>query len=163
MANKKSVFLANKTIEWIESTTTRFDKGGAAKWSESVNATFEQLIFLLEDSLPNLSSDEWLLIFSLYADYTFPAHGVPAKIASDVMARALARAKDVDPGQLKGKDLELVNKVHGYSQIEKMAILYVIQLLQPLPRADVEGIFKDKLPITISRCVDLHTAALKSL
>jgi len=155
MAFKKSIFLANPSVEWIEATATRFDLGEGTKWSEAINATFEQLIFLLEDALPTLAVTEWEALLNLYKDYQFPAHGVPAQVARDLMSDG----KVIDLSQLKDKEAALARKVHAYTQVQQMAILYVIQLLQPLPRAEIASLLNEKKRLTLASCVETRLTA----
>lgn len=127
MANKKSVFLSDYTSQWIETTTSKPLHGEGPKWSESINATFEQFRFLLRGSLPELSMDEWTIILNVYAGCYFPAHGVPARIASDMMDNlgeiSLDNLRKSQPDYA-----ELVEKVYALSQTEQLAILYFVQL-----------------------------------
>lgn len=128
MATKKSVFLANQTIDWIQSTTTKdhASKEGP-KWSESINATFEQFRYLLRISLPELDQGEWATILNVYAGTYFPAHGVPARIASDMMDNL----GEISIESLRIQNPEyadLVEKVHQFDQTQQLAILYFVQI-----------------------------------
>jgi len=125
MATKKSVFLADLTVAWIE-TTTQKDHAAhdGPKWSEAINATFEQFRFLMRESLPDLSQDEWTIILNVYAGCYFPAHGVPARIASDMMDNVGAvSVEDLTPDYAA-----LVRKVHALSQPQQLAVLYFVQI-----------------------------------
>ena len=127
MATKKSVFLSDYTVNWIESTTSKKLNGtdiDGPKWSESINATFEQFRFLLRTSLPELTMAEWQTILNVYAGCYFPAHGVPARIASDMMDNIGA----VDLNQVEQNYADLVRKVHAFNQVEQLAILYFVQI-----------------------------------
>lgn len=130
MATKKSVFLADFTVNWINDTTTKKLNGeelDGPKWSESINATFEQFRFLLRDALPDLDQNEWQTILNVYAGCYFPAHGVPARIASDMMDNLgecdLAAVEKTMPDYAA-----LVRKVHAMNQVEQLAILYFVQI-----------------------------------
>jgi hypothetical protein len=125
---KKSVFLSSKTVEWIECTTKIYHPASdGPKWSEAINATFEHLRFLLKNSLPDLSAEEWEIILNVYAGCYMPAHGVPARIASDMMD---------DLGEVSIENVrknlpayaDLVIKIHALSQTEQFAILYFVQI-----------------------------------
>lgn len=124
MAIKKSVFLSEQTANWITETT---DKGEGPKWSESINATFEQFRFLMKINLPELSEDEWEIILNAYEDCHFPAHGIPARIAQHIMEDQGAISLDTLK-LLKPNHATLVEKVHTMSQTEQFAILYFVQL-----------------------------------
>jgi hypothetical protein len=124
MATKKSVFLSDLTTNWIEVTTKKDDFEQGAKWSEAINATFEQLIYLVRSSLPELSVKEWEIILNVYAGCYFPAHGVPARIASDIMDNF----GEVDIDDIKPELAAFVRKTHAMSQTEQLAILYVAQM-----------------------------------
>lgn len=130
MANKKSLFLSDFTSDWIKTTTTKKidnELNDGPKWSESVNATFEQFRFLLRDALPDLDANEWQKILKVYSGCYFPAHGVPARIASDMMDDIgecdLANVEKLNP-----EYAALVRKAHSFSQIEQLAILYFVQI-----------------------------------
>lgn len=125
MSTKKSVFLSDVTVDWIESTTKKdHPASDGPKWSEAINATFEQFRFLLRTSLPELSADEWQTILNVYAGCYFPAHGVPARIASDMMDNVGA----VDINELSEDYAALVRKAHAMSQVEQLAVLYFVQM-----------------------------------
>ena len=125
MATKKSVFLSDYTTSWIESTTKKNNQDDKfIKWSESINATFEQFQFLLRENLPELDIDEWKIILNVYACCYFPAHGVPARIASDMMDNVGAISID----ELSDYYADLVKKVHAMNQIQQLAILYFVQI-----------------------------------
>lgn len=130
MSTKKSVFLADHTVEWIESSTSRkinWNEPEGPKWSEAINATFEQLRFLLRESLPDLSMEEWETLLNVYSGCYFPAHGVPARIASDMMDKIGA----VDIGEVETNTPDyaaLIRKTHKMSQPEQLAILYFVQI-----------------------------------
>lgn len=127
MATKKSVFLSTRTVEWIEGTTKKANFDEAPKWSESINATFEQFRFLLKNALPEFSTAEWEIILNVYAGCYFPAHGVPARIASDMMDNL----GEVDLEKLTEFHPEyasLVRKTHAMTQVEQLAVLYFVQI-----------------------------------
>lgn len=130
MAIKKSVFLSDYSVEWIELTTKKTLNNkelDGPKWSESINAAFEQLRFLLRSSLPSLSMDEWQAILNVYTGCYFPAHGVPARIASDMMDNI--GAVDITIVEERAPDYAaLVRKTHAMSQLEQLAILYFVQI-----------------------------------
>ena len=122
---KKSVFLSGYTAEWINSTTQKdHESHDGPKWSESINATFEQFRHLLKTSLPELTVDEWTYILNVYAGCYFPAHSVPARIASDMMDNVGAISLDA----LSDDYGALVRKAHAMSQVEQLAILYFVQI-----------------------------------
>jgi hypothetical protein len=129
MATKKSVFLSGHTVSWIESTTSVNTKEAeeGPRWSEAINATFEQFRFLLREALPELDADEWETILNVYAGIYFPAHGVPARIASDMMDNlgeiSVENVEAVNPGYAA-----LVKKVHAMPQAQQLAILYFVQI-----------------------------------
>lgn len=125
MATKKSVFLSDLTVNWIISTTQKdYAAHDGPKWSEAINATFEQFRYLLKTSLPELTINEWTVILNVYAGCYFPAHGVPARIASDMMDNVGAISID----ELAEDYAALVKKVHDMSQVEQLAILYFVQI-----------------------------------
>ena len=124
MATKKSVFLSDVTSHWVEITTKKDGLDTGAKWSEAINATFEQFIFLLRSSLPTLTVSEWEIILNVYAGCYFPAHGTPVRIASDIMDNF----GEVDIDSLRPEYADLVRKTHAMSQTEQMSILYVVQM-----------------------------------
>jgi hypothetical protein len=127
MAIKKSVFLSDYTGHWITTTTVKKSNGeeiDGPKWSESINATFEQFRFLLRQSLPDLSMEEWQTLLNVYAGSYFPAHGVPARIASDMMDNIGA----VDINKVDKTYADLVRKIYDFNQTEQLAILYFIQI-----------------------------------
>ena len=130
MATKKSVFLSDYTANWIETTTKKTlnekDLEGP-KWSEAINATFEQFRFLLRESLPDLSMDEWQIILNVYAGTYFPAHGVPARIASDIMDN-IGEVDIANVDNLMPEYAALIRKTHVMSQLEQLAILYFVQI-----------------------------------
>jgi len=125
MSNKKMVYLSDRTCAWITDTTAKPDFDQKPRWSEAVNETVEQFRYLLRESLPNLSMDEWTILLNIYARCPYPAHGIPPRIASDMMdSMGAALIEDV-----KNPDYAaLVRKTHGMSQIEQLAILYFIQM-----------------------------------
>jgi hypothetical protein len=124
MATKKSVFLSDYTVGWIESTTKKDSHDQGPKWSESLNATVEQFRHLLRTNLPELTRDEWTCLLNVYTGCYFPAHGVPARIASDMMDNVGA----VDIAELSDEYAELVRKTHAMSQAQQLAILYFVQM-----------------------------------
>lgn len=127
MSTKKSVFLSDCTAEWVEFTTKKTindQELDGPKWSECINATFEQFRYLLRDSLPELTADEWTVILNVYAGCYFPAHGVPARIASDMMDNI----GTIDINDVVDDYANLVRKVNGMSQLEQMAVLYFVQI-----------------------------------
>lgn len=124
MSSKKSVFLSARTADWIKSTTQKDSHDQGPKWSEAINATFDQLRYLLKTELPDLSPDEWTVILNVYAGSHFPAHGVPASIASDMMDDVGA----IDLQSLAPDYAELIKKVHAFSQLQQLAILYFVQI-----------------------------------
>lgn len=127
MATKKSVFLSDYTVAWIEATTSKHSHDQGPKWSEAINATVEQFRFLLRESLPELNIDEWTAILNVYAGCYFPAHGIPSRIASDMMDNV---------GEISLEKLEqsspdyavLVKKIYAMSQLEQLAVLYFVQI-----------------------------------
>lgn len=124
MATKKSVFLSDYTVNWIESTTSKHYHDQGPKWSESINATFDQFRYLLREELPKLDIDEWTIILNVYTGCYFPAHGVPARIASDMMDNIDAITLD----NVEHDYAELVKKVYAMNQVEQLAILYFVQI-----------------------------------
>ena len=132
MATKKSVFLCSHTTDWINATTANPDKGEGPHWSESINATFEQMRYLLRGALPDLSQDEWQIILNTYAGSYFPAHGVPARIASDIMDSI----GEVSLDNVETHYRALVEKVHAMSQLEQLATLYFVQIFWSEKRAN---------------------------
>lgn len=124
MATKKSVFLSTRTVEWIESTTKKDSHEQGAKWSESINATVDQFRFLLKTELPELEMIEWQAILNVYSGCYFPAHGIPARIASDMMDDAGA----IEISELSEDYAALVRKVYAMTQVEQLAILYFVQI-----------------------------------
>lgn len=124
MATKKSVFLSDYTTAWIEATTSKHLHNQGPKWSEAINATVEQFRFLLRGSLPDLDIEEWHIILNVYAGCYFPAHGVPARIASDMMDDL----GEISIENLKPDYAALVRKVYAMSQLEQLAILYFVQI-----------------------------------
>lgn len=119
MAIKKSVFLSDRTGEWISTTTCK-----SGKWSESINATTDQFRYLLRVSVPELSIEEWTSIFNIYNGCHMPAHSIPARVASDMM-------DDIGAIDLENVDKDyaaLVRKVYAMTQAEQMAITYVAQI-----------------------------------
>lgn len=124
MSTKKAVFLSDYTANWIQSTTTIESHAQGPKWSESINSTFDQLRYLLKTSLPELSIDEWEIILNVYAGSYFPAHGVPARIARDMMDNVGACSIE----ELSHDYAKLVKKVHTFSQTQQLAILYFVQI-----------------------------------
>lgn len=130
MATKKSVFLSDYTVSWIEITTKKMlndQELDGPKWSEAINATFEQFRFLLRESLPELSADEWQIILNVYAGTYFPAHGVPARIASDIMDN-VGEVDIANVDKLMPEYAVLIRRVHAMSQIAQLAILYFVQI-----------------------------------
>jgi hypothetical protein len=130
MATKKSVFLSDYTVKWIEYTTKKKLNGEeieGAKWSESINATFEQFRFLIRGSLPELTMEEWTIILNVYAGCYFPAHGVPCRIASDIMDD-IGEFSIEAVEKLMPEKAELIRKVHAMSQLEQLAMLYFVQI-----------------------------------
>jgi len=160
MSVKKSIFIASETEEWIKATSSVVDKVGKVdtKWSESINATFEQFIYILEESLSVLADSEWSIIFNAYENSHFPAHAVPARVASDIMTVA----KVIDIADLPNDCAELVRKIHAMNQAEMSAILYVVQLLQPLPKATIKALIKSD-NISITKCIEARTSFNKTL
>jgi hypothetical protein len=124
MALKKSVFLSTRTAAWIESITKKESHGEGPKWSEAINATFDQFRFLLKSELPELTMEEWEVILNVYTGCYFPAHGVPARIASDMMDNVGA----IDLSELSAEYSEMVKKVYAFSQVQQLAILYFVQI-----------------------------------
>jgi hypothetical protein len=124
MSSKKSVFLSTRTVEWIESTTKKDSHDQGPKWSEALNATVDQFRFLLKSELPDLTMDEWTVILNVYTGCYFPAHSVPARIASDMMDNVGA----VDLAELSPDYAEMVKKIHALTQIQQLAILYFVQI-----------------------------------
>jgi len=124
MATKKSVFLGDVTVNWINITTIDTNAEDGPKWSEGINATFEQFRYLIKTSLPELSQEEWQIILNTYAGSYFPAHGVPARIASDIMDDLGVISIDALDPELA----DLVKKMHGLSQPEQLAVLYFVQI-----------------------------------
>lgn len=130
MATKKSVFLSDYTVAWIDSTTSKKLNGEeleGPKWSESINATFEQFRFLLRGALPDLDVSEWQAILNVYAGCYFPAHGVPVRIASDMMDN-IGECDIANVEKLIPEYAALIRKVHGMQQVEQLAILYFVQI-----------------------------------
>ena len=124
MAIKKSVFLSDRTGEWISVTTCKSGFDMTPKWSESINATTDQFRYLLKVSIPDLNIYEWTSIFNIYNGCHMPAHSIPARVASDMMDNIGA----IDLENV-GKDYAaLVRKVYAMTQTEQLAITYVAQI-----------------------------------
>jgi hypothetical protein len=127
MATKKSVFLSDRTTQWITATTGDIQAGENPRWSESINATFDQFSTLIANALPELSPDEWQIILNTYAGCYLPAHSLPARIASDIMDDM--GAIDITSVEKLYPDTALlIRKVHGMSQLEQLSILYFNQV-----------------------------------
>jgi len=124
MATKKSVFLSDRTAEWIKDATNKSEFDQSVKWSESINATFDQFRFLLQSSMPDLSMEEWTIILNVYAGSYFPAHGIPARIALDMMDHV----GKIDIDNLASDYADLIRKVYAMSQLEQISILYFVQI-----------------------------------
>jgi len=125
MSTKKAVFLSDRAAEWIQATTKKDHPAqDGPKWSESINATFEQLRFLLKSSLPELTIDEWQIILNVYAGTYFPAHGIPCRIASDMMDNI----GEISLDNVNEEYAKLVRKLYAMSQLEQLAILYFVQI-----------------------------------
>lgn len=130
MATKKSVFLSDQTVGWIESTTKKTlndQELDGPKWSEAINATFEQFRHLLRGAFPDLSMDEWQMILNVYAGCYFPSHGVPARIASDMMDN-LGEIDIAQVEQTMPDYAALVRKMAAIPQLQQLAILYFVQI-----------------------------------
>jgi hypothetical protein len=127
MATKKSVFLSDRTTQWITATTGDIQTGENPKWSESINATFDQFNTLIANALPKLSSNEWQIILNTYAGCYMPAHSLPARIASDIMDD-LGAIDIASVEKLYPDTASLIRKVHAMSQLEQLSILYFNQV-----------------------------------
>lgn len=123
MATKKSVFLSDTTVSFINATTSGPDDDGP-KWSNAINASIEQYRYLLASAMPELTDMEWQAILNTYAGCYMPAHNYPPRIASDMMD---------DMGEINIDNVEperaaLIKRIHAMSQLEQMAILYFNQI-----------------------------------
>jgi broad specificity polyphosphatase/5'/3'-nucleotidase SurE len=126
MAVKKSVFLSDRTANFIKLTTCKEGFDIAPKWSESINATTDQFRYLLKINVPELSIYEWTSIFNVYNGCMNRAHSVPVRVASDMMDYRGA----IDLEQVEKDDPDyaaLVRKVYAMTQVEQIAITYVAQ------------------------------------
>lgn len=128
MSVKKSVFLTDLTAQWIEATTAGSPDSPA--WSSAINATVEQLRYLLGQSLPDLTQEEWSALLNVYTGCHMPGHGLPARIASDIMDDAGA----LELSELTEERQTLVRKMHALNQTEQLAVLYFIQLFWSVDR-----------------------------
>ena len=125
MSNRKVFYISERTADWITSTTAKLDFGEKARWSVAVNATVDQFRYLLRESLPDLDIEEWTIILNVYAGCYFPAHGIPARIASDMLDNVgVDSIEDITNEDYKA----LAIKVYGMTQIEQFAILYFVQI-----------------------------------
>ena len=116
MAIKKSVYLSTPTQEWIESTSN-------GKWSEAINATFDQIQYLVKKNCPELEQDEWDELKVLYKDDPFPAFKTDINIAFDLM-RSLGA---LEIYEISNKDKALVSRLRDLTYIKQLAVLYTIQ------------------------------------
>ena len=121
MSLKKSIMLSDETLAAIES---RKVKGADdVLWSQSVNSCFEKTEWVIKHALPELTGDEWQMLFNVYAGCWLNDFMPPYRIASDMMDDAGAISLD----ELNDDYAALVKKVHGFSQVEQFAITEVIQ------------------------------------
>jgi hypothetical protein len=127
MSIKKSVFLSDNTAQWVTTTTGDIQAGENPRWSESINATFDQFRYLIANSLPELNAYEWQIILNVYAGCYMPAHALPARIASDIMDDMGEISIDTVEKVLPEK-AALIRKVHGMNQLEQLSILYFNQI-----------------------------------
>ena len=125
MSYRTVIYLSGRTCAWITDTTAKPDFGEKARWSVAVNATVDQFRYLIRNSLPDLSRDEWTIILNVYAGCYFPAHAIPARIASDMLDNVgVDSIEDITNEDYKA----LAIKVYGMTQIEQFAILYFVQI-----------------------------------
>lgn len=122
MGVKKSVFLSDSAVNWAEVTTATL--GENPKWSEAINAAIDQLRSLIKSAMPDLTQDEWVIIANTYTGCYMPAHRNPVKIASDVMDNLGV----IDINKLDVETRGLVEKLYNMSQLEQMAVMYVVQV-----------------------------------
>jgi len=125
MSNRKVFYISERTCAWITDTTAKPAFGEKARWSEAVNATIEQYRYLLRQSLPDLDMEEWTIILNVYSACHFPAHGMPARVASDMLDNVGAESiDDITNAAYKA----LVSRVYSMTQLEQLAILYFVQI-----------------------------------
>ena len=120
MSEKKSIFLSTGSVEWIHLTTQK----DGPKWSEAINSTIRQIRYLTKRSVPELTIEEWEVLIDVYKDVEFPAYAPIPWIARDIMYSAGALSIE----SLNPEHAALVKKMDTLTDIQQLAILYVIQI-----------------------------------
>jgi hypothetical protein len=134
---KKAVYLSEESEKWIVSTTkpsALVDKADQSiKWTESINASIQNLKKILASSLPDLTTDEWSIVFTIlkgkieaglvenYAlNLAFEKYDISADISEfNFLLKSKQQCDDA-------KSLAL--KMHNMNKIERLAILYFVQV-----------------------------------
>ena len=120
MSAKKSIFLSTGSVEFIQLTTQK----DGPKWSEAINSTIRQIRYLIKYSIPELTIGEWKTLINVYKTEEFPAYGLKPWIARDIMYKAGALSVE----QLTTEDSALVKKMDALTDVQQLAVLYVIQI-----------------------------------
>ena len=124
MATKKSVFLSDKTVSWIDITSSSSSKKTGPEWSVAINRSIAQLWFLLSESVPDFSGNEWAEIISCYNHTAFSERLSKPRIASDLMDKYGC----IDIDDLSPELQNLVRKLHDLTPLEQFAALYIVQI-----------------------------------
>lgn len=120
MSTKKSVFLSTNTVEWISLTTQ--DGDSEPKWSNSINASVEQLRFLLTENFPQILNEEIEFLLPVYQDKK--SITLPVNIPIDIMRHYGVISKDA----LDVKQQIAFELVSHMNQRQQLAIIYLIQI-----------------------------------
>lgn len=136
---KKAIFLSEESERWIVVTTKPLgivndEADQTVKWTESVNASIQNLKNILSTSLPEFSIDEWAIIFNI-VKYKAQAKGIVENHTQflafeyyDISEDILAFNFLLNSKQQCDDAKSLALKIRNMNKVELLAILYFVQV-----------------------------------
>lgn len=134
---KKAIFLSEESERWIVVTTQPLGLGvvnQSVKWTESINASIQNLKNILASSLPELTVTEWAIIFNIIKIKT-EAKGIVENHTQFLAFEKYDISKDISAfnylldSKQQCEDAKLLAlKMHSMNKVEQLAILYFVQV-----------------------------------
>lgn len=138
-SRKKAIFLSEESERWIVVTTKPLgivdDKANQSiKWTESVNASIQNLKNILASSLPELTTTDWAIIFNILKIKT-EAKGIVENRTQFLAFEKYDISEDIltfnyllNSKQQCDDAKSLALKMRNMNKVEQLAILYFVQV-----------------------------------
>lgn len=120
-SKKASVYLTASTMTVL--SKRQRDAGETVNLSGGLNEVVSRYAWLVKASLPDLGAEEWQTILNVYSGSVLDEFVAPARIASDMMDNVGAISLETLDQEYRA----LVEKAHGWSQAEQVAVLDFVQ------------------------------------